>query len=222
MEQTYFYIDPRGRRSGPLTETELERLAELGGIEWSGSVELEGLGRVWKVAEVGWIAEAMGRARGSKTGPVEVADPSPQPDPASSGPSWPAPKPAPTSTSMPGVAPALSPPDAPPPATPSLPPTAVPSPVPVPSSACPRSTYVLLGLLPGLVGLFGIHNLVAGYVARGVTQLVLSLLTVGGLLGFVSFGGCCCVAIPTWIVLGLWTIVEVATVTRDARGVLMA
>lgn len=199
MEPKYFYTDGRGARTGPYTESELERLAEIGGIDWAGSVELEGLGRRWKIAEVGWLADAMMRARGRRPAIEEAATP-PPPD-------------APAFVSD-TVEPALrTPPTNPPPAS---------SARPLGPAACARTTYVLLGLLPALVGIFGIHNIVAGYTTRGVVQLVLSLLAVGGPLAFMFAAPCCCVGTPVWLALLVWTVVEVATVTQDARGATLA
>jgi hypothetical protein len=229
MEPKYFYTDGRGARTGPYTETELERLAEIGGIDWAGSVELEGLGRRWRIGEVGWLADAMMRARGRRpvidgtATPLETAAPTEagQPPAADTGSETPREDGAPT-TPLPPDAPASF--SAAPEAAPRTPPT-----MPPPASAglprgpavCARSTYVLLGLLPALVGIFGIHNLVAGYTTRGVIQLVLSLLALGGPVGFMIAAPCCCVGIPVWLALVVWTIVEVATVTQDARGVTM-
>ena len=46
-----------------------------------------------------------------------------------------------------------------------------------PRSTVSRASYILLGLLPGiLISIFGINNLVAGYVGKGVTQLLLSIM----------------------------------------------
>ncbi len=63
-----------------------------------------------------------------------------------------------------------------------------------------RVAYVLLAVF---IGHLGIHNFFAGYNSRGVTQLLICLLTCG-------LGG-----IATWI----WAIVEACTVTQDANGV---
>ena len=203
MEPRYFYTDAAGTRTGPFTETELERLAEVGGVDWSGSLELEGLGRRWRVTEVEWLADAMRRARRARRDvidgtavPIEPASPPPAAPPATS-----------------------------PTASPTTPPTSPPPPGAMSSlpaaAACSRTTYVLLGLLPALAGIFGIHNLVAGYVARGVIQLVLSVSALGGVAGLVFAGPCCCVGIPMWVVLLAWTIVEVLTVKQDAAGARM-
>lgn len=83
-----------------------------------------------------------------------------------------------------------------------------------------RVAYILLGLLPGvLVGVFGIHNCAAGYVTKGVVQLVLSVTLGWGMMCLTSLlGVTICISIPTFIGLLIWTIVEVATVTVDAQG----
>lgn len=80
-------------------------------------------------------------------------------------------------------------------------------------SSVSTMAYILLGVLPGIPGVFGIHNLVAGYTAKGVVQLVCGIVFIwlgmcfGGLLG----------CFP-WLGLMIWTIVEVCTVRVDARG----
>jgi hypothetical protein len=90
---------------------------------------------------------------------------------------------------------------------------------PIPAeAACSRSTYIVLGLLPSFIGIFGLHNIVAGY-TRGIVQLVLALTTFGGVVGLVLAPPCCGVGIPMWVALFLWTLVDVTTVTTDARGV---
>ncbi len=88
------------------------------------------------------------------------------------------------------------------------------------SSSVSRTAFVLLGILPGaVVFIFGIHNLIAGYTAKGVCQLVLSLVLVWGMgcLGAI-FGVPICIAIPAYLGLLTWTIVEVCTVMEDAQG----
>ena len=82
-------------------------------------------------------------------------------------------------------------------------------------------TYILLGLLPAFVGVFGLNNLVAGYIQRGVVQLVLSIFTIGGTFGTLFMTPCCCIGIPLWAVLFVWMLFEIVTVDRDARGVAM-
>jgi TM2 domain-containing membrane protein YozV len=81
--------------------------------------------------------------------------------------------------------------------------------MPVPPSSAPsqpatsksRVAYILLGLF---LGGLGIHNFYAGYGGKGLIQLLLTLLT-GWLV------------IPLLVVL-IWVIVEVCTVTQDADG----
>jgi len=73
---------------------------------------------------------------------------------------------------------------------------------PVHADSQSRVVYVLLGLF---LGGFGIHNFYAGYGGRGITQL---LLWVFGWSVFV-----------TWVILGLWILVELFTVERGANGV---
>jgi hypothetical protein len=108
---------------------------------------------------------------------------------------------------------------------PSVPPDAVRADEPAdgaaPIAACTRPAYILLALLPALVGIFGVHNIVAGYTGRGIAQLVLSIFTLGGLAFAAVAPPCCCIGLPLWLVLVVWTLVDVATVTRDARGVAM-
>lgn len=88
------------------------------------------------------------------------------------------------------------------------------------ASSTSRLAFVLCALLPGfLLGLYGIHNLMAGYTSRGVVQLSLSVIFVWGMgcLGF-FIGVTFCVAIPVSTALLIWVIVEVCTVGVDAQG----
>ena len=62
-----------------------------------------------------------------------------------------------------------------------------------------RLVYILLAVFLGGIG---IHNFYAGYTERGVAQLLIAVLTCG--IG----------AIVTYI----WAIVEICTVTVDAKG----
>lgn len=66
-----------------------------------------------------------------------------------------------------------------------------------------RAAYVLLGLF---LGGLGIHNFYAGYTGRAVAQLLIVLL------------GWWILFIPVLIVW-LWVLIEVITVSRDARGI---
>lgn len=65
-----------------------------------------------------------------------------------------------------------------------------------------RLAYILLGLF---LGGLGIHNFYAGYVGRGIAQLLITVFT-GWLV------------LPLLIV-GIWCLIEVIAVTRDAQGV---
>lgn len=60
-----------------------------------------------------------------------------------------------------------------------------------------RIVYVLLALF---LGGLGIHNFYAGYVGKGVIQLIMSLTIV--LVGIV----------------GIWVLIEIFTVKKDAKG----
>ncbi len=77
--------------------------------------------------------------------------------------------------------------------------SSVPPVPPVPKS---RLAYILLALF---LGGFGIHNFYAGYTGKGVAQLVLTLL------GFVVG--------VTFLVVLVWVLIEICTVTKDAQGV---
>lgn len=83
-------------------------------------------------------------------------------------------------------------------------------------AACNRVTYVLLALLLPFIGVFGVHNIVAGYTTRGVVALVLSITTVFG-IGCV-IPPCFCIGVPVWIVLFTLSVIEAITVTADAQG----
>jgi hypothetical protein len=218
MEPRYLYTDARGVRTGPFSESELERLAEIGGIDWGGSIELEGLGRSWRITEVGWLADAMTRARNRRR---EVIDGTALPvdEPAATAAEVPA-APGPDDEPPPASAPAPAPAPPPPPTPPTTPPVGAQSAPPPSEAACARSTYILLALLPAFVGIFGIHNIVAGH-PRGIVQLVLSLATFGGVIGLAIAAPCCCVGVPVWLALFAWTLIDVLTVTTDARGATM-
>lgn len=231
MDDRYFYIDPRGRRSGPFSEEELRRLAASGLLEREGSLELAGFGGVIRLAETRWLRDAF---QADATDSVAVgtdrrsAEAAPTPGPATPvGPS------APPSTLPPdAVARAFAARPAAQEPRPAAPAITTPWVPPVPSdigsaragstdpgtTGIERSSYVLLGILPSIIGVFGIHNVVAGYTGRGIAQLVLSLFTLGGC--FSSFFGapCVCVSIPLWLALFAWTLAEVSLVRVDARG----
>ena len=72
------------------------------------------------------------------------------------------------------------------------------------SSGTPQSrlAYILLALFFG--GL-GIHNFYAGYTGKGITQLLLCVLLFW-------------LVIPL-IIVGLWVLIEIITVTKDAKGI---
>lgn len=63
-----------------------------------------------------------------------------------------------------------------------------------------KTTYVLLGVL---LGSLGIHNFYAGYKGKAIAQLLITILSCGY------------AAIISWI----WAIVEICTVTKDAKGI---
>lgn len=69
------------------------------------------------------------------------------------------------------------------------------------SSNKSRTAYVLLGLF---LGCLGIHNFFAGYTGKAIAQLLISLL-IGWLI------------IPL-IVVSIWVLIEICTVTQDAQG----
>ena len=82
-------------------------------------------------------------------------------------------------------------------------------------ASCTRTAYILLALLPGIfVGIYGIHNLIAGYTQKGIIQLVLS--AVFWLTVWFCVGGL------VYIGLLIWVIVECFQVTVDANNVPMA
>lgn len=192
---SFFYIDPRGRRSGPYSEDELKVLSSKGLLESDGSIELEGLGPAWRVGDVPWL------------------QPTP-PDTARAAPSAPPPPPPPpdeASFAAPPVQPST------PPTTPDAAHVRISTMASISAqSSCSRAGYILLALLPPFVGVFGIHNIVAGYTVRGVIMLVLSLTTVFG-IGCIAFP-CTCLSVPIWLVLFTLSVIDAITVTNDANG----
>lgn len=64
----------------------------------------------------------------------------------------------------------------------------------------PRLAYILLGIF---LGTLGIHNFFAGYTGKGLAQLLISVLSCGALS----------------IVVFIWNIIEICTVTADSKGV---
>ena len=104
---------------------------------------------------------------------------------------------------------------------PSTPPQyqpAPPTPVADANPACARSTFILLAILPPFLGVFGIHNVVAGYTSVGILQLVLSLFTIGGFVFGPLLPPCCCSSCLLYTAMFVWVVVEASTVTTDARG----
>ncbi len=82
-----------------------------------------------------------------------------------------------------------------------------------------RTAYVLTGILVGfLVGIYGIHNLIAGYQGKGVVQIILSIFCWIMLLIGLFLVAPLCLALPVWIALLVWTVIEVCTVTVDSQG----
>ncbi|CAN5386911.1 hypothetical protein BH10ACI1_BH10ACI1_13460 [soil metagenome] len=69
------------------------------------------------------------------------------------------------------------------------------------ASSKSRVTYILLGIF---LGGLGIHNFYAGYGGRGVAQLLLNLFLFWTLV------------VPA--IIGIWVLIEVCTVDRDAMG----
>lgn len=69
------------------------------------------------------------------------------------------------------------------------------------SSKKSRTAYVLLGLF---LGFLGIHNFYAGYLGRGIAQLLICIF-----IGWMVF---------PLVILFVWTLVEVITITQDANG----
>jgi TM2 domain-containing membrane protein YozV len=69
-----------------------------------------------------------------------------------------------------------------------------------------RVTFVLLGLF---LGCLGIHNFYAGYSGKGVAQLLITVL-LGWLFGLGIF------------ITGIWAIIEIIAVSKDAQGIQMS
>lgn len=62
-----------------------------------------------------------------------------------------------------------------------------------------RLAYILLAIF---LGVFGVHNFYAGYTKKAVTQLLITVLSLG-LLAIVS---------------SIWAIVDICTITQDSTG----
>ena len=71
---------------------------------------------------------------------------------------------------------------------------------PLPADQQSRVGYVLLGFLLGEIGL---HNFYAGYVGRGIAQLLITVLS----LGFLCW--------ISWI----WALIEIIVVSKNAKGI---
>ena len=71
---------------------------------------------------------------------------------------------------------------------------------PLPAYQQSRVGYILLGFLLGEIGL---HNFYAGYVGRGIAQLLITVLS----LGFLCW--------ISWI----WALIEIVVVSKNAKGV---
>ena len=68
-----------------------------------------------------------------------------------------------------------------------------------------RGVFIILGLF---LGFFGAHNFYAGYLGRGLAQLLIVLFLGWFVIGFV--------------IVGFWVIAELFAVDRDAAGHLMS
>ena len=80
-----------------------------------------------------------------------------------------------------------------------------------------RIAYILLGiLLPLCPGIAGINNLIVGRTGPGVVQLLLSMLVI---LSAIGIG---CLAIPLYLGVLLWSVIEAATNDRDGMGRVMS
>lgn len=109
-------------------------------------------------------------------------------------------------------------------ARPAPPPLQPPEPSPLSAPAggvqivqarCTRTTYILVALLPGiLAGIFGIHNLIAGYSGRGIVQLALSACF------WLTFWWTC-LTFLIYPALLVWVVVECIQVKVDANKVPM-
>ena len=71
-------------------------------------------------------------------------------------------------------------------------------------SARSRGVYIILGLF---LGFFGIHNFYAGYLGRGFAQLLIVLV-----LGWFVVG---------LVIVAVWVLFELFTVTHDSAGDLL-
>ena len=67
-----------------------------------------------------------------------------------------------------------------------------------------RGIFIILALL---LGLFGVHNFYAGYYGKGALQLLVTITW-----GMIYIG---------IIITGIWVLIDLLTVRRDADGNLM-
>ncbi len=220
MSDRFYYLDPTGRRSGPFAQNDLVHFAKLGLVAREGRIELVGIDTQFVVADVPWLEHCI---------PADRAAPPLPPDAASDEADAPATPfaPPPVPLSYPHPAAELG---APPriadfhearahPTRDAYAAASMQGPdATAPLTQTARSTYVLLALLPAFVGVFGIHNVVAGYVGRGVAQLVLSLFTVSGCCVGIGAPPCLCLGVPLWIGMFAWSLGEAINVRCDARG----
>lgn len=82
------------------------------------------------------------------------------------------------------------------------------APVPVERLGKSRTGFILLGIF---LGSFGVHNLFAGFVKRGMLQLC---LTLGAIFAASYANWLWMVVFGTWI----WAIVDICTIDRDSTG----
>lgn len=67
-----------------------------------------------------------------------------------------------------------------------------------------RIVYVLLAIF---LGCFGVHNFYAGYVVRGIAQLLITVIVGSFTCGLSS------------IFIWVWAVIEACVISKDARGV---
>ena len=80
-----------------------------------------------------------------------------------------------------------------------------------------RVVYILLAIF---LGYFGIHNFYAGYIGRGVIQLLINIF-LDGLIGvfLILFLPLALIPALCYIFLFIWVILEIICVSHDAHGV---
>lgn len=69
-----------------------------------------------------------------------------------------------------------------------------------------RMTFILLGLF---LGVLGVHNFYAGYIGRGIGQVLISV--------FAILSVCVFLGMP-FIIVEIWALIEICLVTKDATG----